>query len=86
MRKVDLHIHSIFSDGTLSPEQVVKIAKEKALSTISITDHDEISGFELASKVGNELGITVIPGVEISAKKESKSIHLLGYFIESNNE
>lgn len=82
MKKVDLHIHTIFSDGTLSPEEVVRIAHKQGLSAIAIADHDEISGFSPAYEIGKELGVNVIPAAEVSAKKEGKSIHILGYFIE----
>lgn len=85
-KKIDLHIHTTFSDGTLSPEEVVRLAKEKGLSAISITDHDEIGGIEFAMKSGEKYGIEVIPGVELSAKREDKSIHILGYFIDLHNQ
>ncbi len=86
MKKIDLHIHTTFSDGTLTPEEVVKLAKENGLSAISITDHDGIRGVAIAEKIGKELGIEVVPGVEISAKRENRSVHILGYFIDLHNQ
>jgi hypothetical protein len=82
MRKVDLHIHTIFSDGTLVPEEVVKIAYKCGLKAIAIADHDEIGGVTQAYKTSKELGVEIIPTVELSAKKNNKSIHILGYFID----
>ncbi len=86
MKVVDLHTHTIFSDGNLTPQEVVKLAKLNGISAISITDHDEIAGISEATKIGKKLGIDIIPGVELSAKRENKSIHLLGYFIDIHNQ
>ena len=85
MREIDLHIHSTASDGTLSPRQIVELAKSQGLKAIAITDHDTVSGYEEAALVGKELGIEVIPGIEISTKY-SGPIHILGYYINPNSE
>jgi hypothetical protein len=82
MIKVDLHIHTIYSDGKLFPKEVLMKAKENELKIISITDHDEIKGSMEGVKLGKEFGVEVIPGVEISTKYGEKSIHILGYFID----
>lgn len=82
---VDLHIHTIFSDGTLSPYETVKMGKLNGLMGLSITDHDEVGGIEEAFKAGKKLGIKVIPGVEFSAKYNERSLHILGYFIDYKN-
>ena len=82
---VDLHIHTIFSDGRYSPEEVVGLAKRANISIISITDHDTVEGIEPVSEAAKGLNITVIPGVEFSARKEGKSVHILGYFIDCKN-
>lgn len=82
MKKVDLHIHTIFSDGTLLPDEVVRIAHKQDLSAIAITDHDEINGISPAYEAGKDLGVDVIPAVELSSKKNGKSMHILGYFID----
>jgi len=84
--KIDLHLHTNFSDGDLSPEQVVSEAKNKGYSAISICDHDCVDGIERAIKAGLEHGVKVIPGVEITAELEEKEIHILGYFIDYKNE
>jgi len=83
MQKVaDLHVHTYFSDGTFSPEKVVKYSKEKGLSAIAITDHDCCSGIAPAIKAGKVLGLEVISGVELSAELGEENIHILGYFID----
>ena len=79
--KADLHTHTIFSDGALTPKELLDLAKERNISTISITDHDTVDGIEEAIKYGRTIGIEVIPGLEISTDVEGKEVHLLGYFI-----
>ncbi|HHW48721.1 MAG TPA: PHP domain-containing protein [Clostridiaceae bacterium] len=79
---IDLHTHSTASDGSMSPGELVKHAKECGLSAISITDHDTIDGVAEALEYGETLGIEVIPGLEISAEFELE-MHILGYFPKS---
>ncbi len=81
MELADLHLHTVHSDGTSTPEEVVKRAKLANLKAISITDHDAVSGINAAMAVAEELGIEVIPGVELSVTYQGKDIHILGYFI-----
>ncbi|WP_039766932.1 PHP domain-containing protein [Caldicellulosiruptor sp. F32] len=81
---IDLHVHTTFSDGTYSPEDVVELAKEKGLFAIAITDHDTTDGVKIALKKGQEIGIKVISGVEISADFEIE-MHILGLFIDVDN-
>ncbi|MEZ0536266.1 PHP domain-containing protein [Caldicellulosiruptoraceae bacterium PP1] len=81
---IDLHVHTTASDGTFSPSEVVKIAKQSNLSAIAITDHDTILGIQEAKEKAEDLGIEVISGVEISADFEIE-MHILGYFIDVNN-
>ncbi len=76
---IDLHIHSTASDGSYTPSQLVKMAKEKGLYAIAITDHDSIDGVEEAVKEGERLGVKVIPGVEI-AVEFNPEMHILAYF------
>ena len=61
--KVDLHLHTYYSDGVYSPTQVVMKAKENGLDVISIVDHDTTNGLEEAIEAGKELGVEVIPGI-----------------------
>ena len=82
---IDLHVHTTMSDGTLTPRQVVQLAKEKGLKAIAITDHDNTSGIQEALEAGDELGLEIIPGVEISAAYNFGTLHILGYFIDYNH-
>ncbi|RUM89260.1 MAG: phosphatase [Thermovibrio sp.] len=84
LRKVDLHCHSTFSDGTFTPSQIVELARERGISHISLTDHDTVSGIEEAIKRGRELGVNVIPGIEVTADTSflgegRRELHILGY-------
>jgi predicted metal-dependent phosphoesterase TrpH len=85
-RSADLHMHTYYSDGAYSPTEVVKKACENGLEIISITDHDGISGLEDAIAYGKDIGVEVIPGVEISTDIEDQEVHLLGYFLDTHDE
>lgn len=80
--KIDLHLHSTCSDGTTSPEDVVRRASAHGLKAISLTDHDCVDGVEAAGDAGMRLGVEVIAGVELSTTLEGKDIHILGYFVD----
>ncbi len=86
MNTVDLHIHTTASDGTLTPAEVVRYSKEKGLLAIAITDHDTIEGLKDALDEGSKLALEVIPGVELSVECPHGSMHLLGYYIESESK
>lgn len=81
----DLHLHSYFSDGSNSPEEIILKAKQKELAAIALTDHDSIDGVGLAIDAGQAAGIEVIPALEFSAELESRDIHILGYFIDTRH-
>jgi 3',5'-nucleoside bisphosphate phosphatase len=83
--RVDLHCHTAASDGSLSPEALVARAGSQGLEVVGITDHDTTSGLDAALAAGRTHGVTVVPGVEISAVTESEEVHLLGYFIDREN-
>jgi len=83
--KVDLHIHTNYSDGYYSPIELIQKVKEAGLDIISITDHDNLSAIYEASSVGKELGIEVIPGLELSSDIGDREVHILGYFIDPDN-
>lgn len=78
----DLHTHTTASDGLLSPEESVTLARKQGLAGLAITDHDTVSGVEEALRAGEALGIEVIPGVEISASRNGQDIHVLGLWID----
>ncbi|HEX9058641.1 MAG TPA: PHP domain-containing protein, partial [Clostridia bacterium] len=80
---IDLHIHTKVSDGSMTIDEILEIAKDKGITHIAVTDHDTTKGVEYAVKAGERAGVTVIPGIEISAYdfKRNKRAHILGYFI-----
>ncbi len=84
--KADLHMHTNYSDGKLSPVQLIDLSVNSGISIISITDHDNVNGISEAVKYGKEKGIQVIPGVEISADLDEQEIHILGYFVDYKNK
>jgi predicted metal-dependent phosphoesterase TrpH len=77
--KADLHCHSTCSDGTFSPEQLVKHALEIGLKGLSITDHDTIEAYRTILPIAQELGLAMITGIEFSAMFKGVSVHILGY-------
>jgi hypothetical protein len=84
-RYVDLHVHTTYSDGSFSPEEVVHRAKELGLSAIGISDHDEVGGVTEAIWVGHSHGLEVVPAVELTSGFNGKEIHILGYLIDHND-
>ena len=78
IRTVDLHTHSRVSDGQYHPAELVSLAKQKGIQVLALTDHDNIDGVVEASCAGQNLGVQVVPGVELSAK-EYNTFHILGY-------
>ncbi len=83
---VDMHMHSIASDGTFTPSEIVEEAKAKGLEKISLTDHDTIDGIEEAMLKAKELEIELIPGIEFSTEFDGKEVHILGYMFDIKNE
>ncbi len=80
---VDLHIHSDkSSDGDFTPSQIVHLAGEKGLRAISITDHDSVAAYPEALNVGEETGVEVIPGVELTTLFDDREFHILLYFVD----
>ena len=75
---VDLHTHSDASDGSFTPAHLVHLAKEAGLCAIALTDHDTTAGIADAVDAGKELGVEVIPGIEVSGNYEGHEIHILG--------
>ena len=83
---VDLHIHTRYSDSTLTPQEVVDLAHEKGLSAIAITDHDCIDGIAPSIEYAEKYNIEIIPGVELTAEEDDFELHILGYFIDWKTE
>lgn len=83
--KADLHLHTLYSDGALSPQELLQQAQRAGLAIVSITDHDNTSAVPEALSAGKRMGIDVISGVELSSTLNDQDIHLLGYFIDLKN-
>lgn len=81
-RYIDLHIHTHFSDGSFSPEEVVEWALKNDLIAIGITDHDSVEGINPTMDLSRKHQLEVVPGVELTAEADNKEIHLLGYYID----
>ena len=80
LEKGDFHMHSICSDGNLSPAEIVKYAKKRKVDIIALTDHNNVNGLDEAIYEGKKNNVVVIPGVELSTKYKSNRVHVLGYF------
>ncbi|MCU0607580.1 MAG: PHP domain-containing protein [Candidatus Edwardsbacteria bacterium] len=81
----DLHLHTIASDGTLTPEQLVDYASSKGYRAIAVTDHDSWESIGAAQALGSRVGLEVVPGIELSTNLDDREIHVLGYFIDHND-
>jgi 3',5'-nucleoside bisphosphate phosphatase len=81
-RFVDLHSHSTASDGSKSPSALVAAAKAAGLAAIALTDHDTMAGVAEAASAGEQAGVRVVPGVELSAVDDDREVHLLGLHIQ----
>lgn len=80
---VDLHIHSLHSDGVHSPAELVRMAAQRGLTAIAVADHDAVEGIDEAMEEGARLGVEVIPAVELSVEYgRYRDIHILGYYID----
>ncbi|HEB50833.1 MAG TPA: PHP domain-containing protein [Desulfobulbus sp.] len=82
---IDLHFHSVFSDGTALPRELARMAADLRLTAIALTDHDTMAGVPEMMEHGRAAGIEVIPGIEIGALHRGRSLHLLGYGIEAGH-
>lgn len=85
-RTADLHVHTNFSDGTFSPEEVIQHASKIKLSCIAICDHDVLDAIGPCLAAGEKYGVEVIPGVEVTAEKQGCEIHMLGFYIDRKDE
>ncbi len=84
---IDLHSHTSISDGTITPRELIRIAKETQLAAVAITDHDSIDGLNEAQNEADRLGVNFIKGIEFSTTfGENRLIHILGLAIDTENE
>lgn len=85
--KVDLHIHTTYSDGAFSPQMIVDTAIDSGLNVIALTDHDNILSYDIAKEYAeaNDKKLEIIQGVEINTIYKGYEVHILGYFMDVNN-
>lgn len=85
MRRIDLHTHTNFSDGSMTPEELLFHAKEVGLSALALTDHDTVSGLARARDAAEKYGVEFVPGVELSTEAQTQ-VHILGYYFDEQNK
>jgi len=78
--RADLHLHTVHSDGSYTPAQIVDLARRSGLAAIAVTDHDTLSGIAAAQAAAAGSSMEIVPGVEISTEFQGRELHLLGYF------
>jgi predicted metal-dependent phosphoesterase TrpH len=83
--RADLHLHSTASDGELGPGEVIGLAAAGGLTLVALTDHDSASGVSEAQEAASPLGLTVLPGTELSSTRAGREIHILGYGIDPDH-
>ena len=90
MKKADFHVHTNYSDGVFSPEKIVDTAIDAGLEAIALTDHDNILSYEIAQNYLKNLGkqdkLEIIQGVEVNTLYKNYEVHILGYFMNTENE
>jgi len=83
---VDLHLHTTYSDGSLTPEKLIKRAKEIGYSAIAVTDHDTLKGVKPTLNKAEKNNIEVVPGIEFNTSLNGYDVHILGYYIDLENK
>ena len=90
MKKADFHVHTNYSDGVFTPEKIVDTALEAGLEAVALTDHDNVLSYDVANNylksIGKENELEIIQGVEINTLYKNYEVHILGYFMDTNNE
>lgn len=85
MKQIDLHVHSVYSDGTCTPAELIELAERKHLSHIALTDHDTTAGIPKALSAAEGSSVTLIPGVELSTDYGPTDVHIVGLGIDYKN-
>lgn len=85
MKKIDLHVHSTASDGTLTPTELIAEAEKSNLAAIALTDHDTVDGIAEAKAAAGHSTVELIPGVELSTEYKDQEVHMVGLFLDENN-
>jgi len=82
----DLHLHSHYSDGTFTPEEIVSRAKQQGLGAIALTDHDTVEGCAAVAAECAKVGIEFVVGTELTSEHNDHELHILAYFVDPTNE
>lgn len=82
MKLADLHLHTHFSDGTYSPEELAGHARSQGLDAVALTDHDSVEGCQRMESACHREGLEFIPGAELTAEVEGQEVHILGYWLD----
>ncbi len=83
--KADLHCHTLYSDGKLSPEEAVKMARENGVAMLAITDHETFGGLDEAHEAGDKMGVEIVDGIEFAVKVMNIESHVLGLWVDTDN-
>lgn len=86
MKFADLHLHTIFSDGTYTPQELISESIKCGLSAVAIVDHDTVEGIQPTIDIAKTQDIEVLPGIELTTEYDSLEIHILGYLIDFKNK
>lgn len=86
MKFADLHLHTQFSDGTFTPEELVLYAQKSGLACIALTDHDTVEGCARAAAACARVQMEFVSGAELTAEHEDVEVHILGYFLDTQNQ
>src|SRR2546428_12151944 len=82
MPGIDLHTHTVYSDGTFTPTELIALARDRGLDGVAVTDHDTTNGIVEAGAAGAGAGVEVVPGVELSTVRDGEGVHILCYFMD----
>jgi predicted metal-dependent phosphoesterase TrpH len=83
---IDLHCHSVFSDGSCTPEELIEQAEKIGLVALSLTDHDTVAGLPRLFDAAEKTAVQVVSGVELSTELKGRTLHILGYGFDPENE
>jgi hypothetical protein len=83
---IDLHTHTVYSDGTFRPAETVALALERGLTAVSISDHDSTEGLPEALEAAEGTGLEIVPGVELSTVRDGHGMHVLAYWADAGDE
>lgn len=86
MKFADLHLHTFFSDGTFSPEELTGHGARLGFAALALTDHDSVEGCARMTAACGAAGIEFIPGTELTAEHNNTELHILGYFLDTHNQ